>query len=482
MKCVFVAACLFVAALSGAAVFTVSQGVETDASVPLCAGDQAAGLLENPDRGLRMEAYLSVGEAPEAYPAGNLDPFARASAVIEKYSADSPTLCQVYVYLYRYVDRDLDECAFGQIRRFLELFREKRIKVLLRFAYLEENTAREASPALMVRHLDQIKAFFDANPALIADAVSCLQAGMIGMWGEGHSSRTVLTDADRALVLNKVCAIAPEWMFVQVRTHELYKTVDPRYRSRLAFHDDYLVGDLNHGWAFLPGAERFAAFRLQALRTLNDGEMPWGGVPMNDEPGKPPVNALPSEPFLRQIHAYALSSLSLEHNYREGTRNAPYSMARWKEEHKTAEAYRGLGLTVNPSLFADSAGHAAPVSVFDFIRYHLGYHLALTKLRRNEAELAFSIVNFGMAAPLALRSFQVVVERPGEKAEAFPLAGYDPAALQGGATLGISLALPGPLPENTRLGIRLAPHEGADGIRFANATPYRDGVHWLNLR
>lgn len=83
---------------------TVNPRGAADDGIPTIAADQMSELLSNPDRGLRMETYITLGDPLWSYPTNNEDPYQRATDMIEKYRSDSPTLCQVYVYLTNYVD------------------------------------------------------------------------------------------------------------------------------------------------------------------------------------------------------------------------------------------------------------------------------------------------------------------------------------------------------------------------------------------
>ncbi len=94
---------------------------------PLCL-DEAQVLLKNPDRGLRMETYITLGSDLCSYPGDGEDPFARAKRMFVKYEADSPTLCQVYVYLCGYTNAPLDDLAFSQLKAFFALFRDNGIR------------------------------------------------------------------------------------------------------------------------------------------------------------------------------------------------------------------------------------------------------------------------------------------------------------------------------------------------------------------
>ena len=98
-----------------------------------------------------------------------------------------------------------------------------------------------------MEHLDQLKPFLEKNK----DLILVVQAGMIGAWGEWHSSIQGLENSEetKAAVLEKLLSVVPVERNVQVRLPEfknLLKDKPELYKS-LSFHDDLLSYGLTGG-------------------------------------------------------------------------------------------------------------------------------------------------------------------------------------------------------------------------------------------
>ena len=78
--------------------------------------------------------------------------------------------------------------AFEQLKRIFELYRENNIRLLLRFAY-STGEVTDAPYGTVKKHLAQIKDWFNENRVLVSDTLYCMQTGIIGLWGEGHSNK-----------------------------------------------------------------------------------------------------------------------------------------------------------------------------------------------------------------------------------------------------------------------------------------------------
>ena len=70
----------------------------------------------------------------------------------------------------------------------------------------------------ILAHLDQLKPFLEKNK----DLILVVQAGMIGAWGEWHSSVQGLENSEetKAAVLEKLLSVVPAERNVQVRLPE----------------------------------------------------------------------------------------------------------------------------------------------------------------------------------------------------------------------------------------------------------------------
>jgi hypothetical protein len=161
-------------------------------------------------------------------------------------------------YLDAFKNADLSEVQLALIQTDFDRFREVGIKCVLRFAYNADPNETDASLDRIMGHLDQLKPIFDAN----ADIIAFVQAGFIGSWGEWYySSNGLTTIENKRAVLNKLLAVLPEEVKIQVRT-PLYKQEIFNYNTpmdavagyssieiaRVGFHNDcFLASTTDYG-------------------------------------------------------------------------------------------------------------------------------------------------------------------------------------------------------------------------------------------
>lgn len=449
---------------------------KTDESLLPMNSENCGALLSNADRGLRMEHYITLGNPLCSYPLDRKDPFQKAQSMIEKYKDDSPVLCQLYVYLSNYCDKALDAIAFEQLKKIFELYRKNHIRLLLRFAYSTE-AVPDAPYRTVKKHLSQIDSWFRENRQLVSDTVYCLQTGIIGFWGEGHSNKR-LKNRHIKKVIRNVCEIAPEGIYVQVRTYDMLKKTPAEYKQKVGLHDDYIIGDMNHKWSFIPQseAEKLKETTEHAKFTVNDGEMPWGRATLDDKQGAMSLGSLDGKKILKQLSAFSLTSLSLEHNYIEDGNS--YSLEKWKNEYLDCGETAALGISVNPYLFKNSKNEAVKLSVYDILRYHLGYNLVLSDYEYQNDTLSFTVTNYGFAAPLNFNYFAVAVKNAdsgqiSEKA----IEDYDKRKLLSGKSVKYTVKLNKDL---IPIGVKMDTFKnGGINPRFANSSPFVDGIQYF---
>lgn len=454
------------------------NAVNPDDSIELLNFDNAEILLDNPDRGLRMETYITLGDPLYSYPLNEENPFDRAQRMIDKYKSDSPALCQVYVYLSNYCDRELDELAFEQLKEYFELFRKNNIRMLLRFAYGTEDVD-DAPYDIVKKHIEQLDRWFDREEELINDTLYCLQTGIIGYWGEGHSFIN-LDGQYIPDVIADVCDLAPEGIFTQVRTYDMLKAVDRDDYDMVGIHDDYIIGDMSHEWSFVPKRKfnKFNKSVIHSRHTINDGEMPWGSAKLDDSEDGAALNSLDGKQIINQLYTYSMTSFSLEHNYREKEGEA-FSMEKWKNQFLTYDDAIALGVSANPALFKNENGESIEMSIYDFIRYHLGYQLVLSNYSvTDKDEVKFTVTNYGFAAPLNFNYFAVVFkDNSTGKISECEMDDFDSDKLQSGCSVKYSMGIP---ENSTPVGVKMETFKGR-GIspRFANATEFENGIQYF---
>lgn len=455
-----------------------NETVRIDNSIELMNFDNSSELLSNPDRGLRMETYITLGDPLQSYPLDDTDPFENTKNMFKKYQADKPTLCQVYVYLSNYNNKELDELAFEQLEKFFELFRDNNIRMLLRFTYSTESVD-DAPYDIVKRHIEQLKNWFSKKEDLINDTLYCLQTGVIGYWGEGHSYHN-FKKRDIKKVIADICDLAPNGIYTQVRTYQMLNRVSDEDIGKVGIHDDYIIGDMYHEWSFIQKkhSKKFNKATEHAKFTINDGEMPWGRETVETENGTIQMNALDGKAVLDQLSAYSMTSFSLEHNYCEDDNKN--SLANWKEEYLSLQEAKKLGITVNPQLFKDSSGNDIKLSIYDILRYHLGYQLVLSNYEEKNGHISFSVTNYGFAAPMNFNYFALVCQNDDDELIEIEIKDYDKTALQSGKSVLYNMSLP----ENCKaVGVKLETFKDRNVcVRFANATQYKNGIQYFNLK
>lgn len=430
----------------------------------------ARPMLKNPDRGLRMETYITLGNPLHSYPGNSECPFANMLGFIEKYREESPTVVQLYVYLTNYNEKPLDDLAFAQLAQMLSLLRNHHVRALLRFTYQNEAHPDAAWPQVR-EHLQQIGRWMHENHALVQESVFCVQGGIVGLWGEAHNNQNFhschISDA-----FNLLLDIVPDNLFVQLRNIDLLPGISQHHLARVGMHDDYMIGEMHGRWNFFLGRDDDQCRAAQAgfSRSINDGEMPWGRATYYDEPGAHCLDSMDVLPILQQCLQYSLTTLSLEHNYRENVPGRTFSMARWREQSLSLAQLQQVALPYHPALLSQDGS----INTFEYLRHHLGYLLTITEVVHTGSELRFTIQNNGFAAPLNFHALSLWLD-----GEEFPLACYDRFALGCMQAVSYRVQLP-QLATAKHLGLRLAQQTGSSiAARFMNNTAFINGVQML---
>lgn len=390
--------------LIGIAGFRGSSNAQAATSKDIAVKALTAGedhqLLNNQDRGLRLEVNLDVHSGMGLWGNANKTGIDQLSQAVSNFSTDQPKLAQVYFYLTAYKDKPLDEKAFSEMNDYFQALAQHHIKAVLRFAYIWDDAnpkAQEPTTTTVLQHLHQLEPWIKAH----RDQISVLQAGLIGSWGEwdGGARRRM----DEKSILRTLLAVTPKDLPIQVRYYNIKANDVARSSAdwnRVGFHDDYLIGNL-HEWNTAGNDPNSAAWKAMATESKTvpvDGEMIWGVANASDHGGKL-ISAKLSAQRLAQHH---FTSLSLAHNYKED--GQPYSMMSWQHQYINRAILDRLGLPYQPSWFKKSDGENVNRTWFDYIRDYLGYRVALTKA--NEATVngqttyQLTLKNYGFAAPM----------------------------------------------------------------------------------
>ncbi len=251
-----------------------------------------------------MDAYYTLGSG-RAWPTDEgSDGYKMLEDELETYKDDKAVEIQVYIYLTGYVDKQLDDLAFNQMKCYFEHIRSLKMSMLLRFAY-DHTQGENHSPKqdIILEHLRQIKQFNMQNLQLIKDTVTAYQFVMIGAWGEWGAT---FGKYNEKKLLNAMIDAFPDGTYFQGRYMRVVNQTDKNPKSEyVGYHNDFLVGR-PHSWntaADKYSSKDYKKFFANAPYRLNDGETPWGGY--TDEPNEMVVGI----EFLKQMREHCMGTL-----------------------------------------------------------------------------------------------------------------------------------------------------------------------------
>ncbi|GAB2025583.1 DUF4832 domain-containing protein [Lactovum odontotermitis] len=394
-------------------------------------------LLNNTDRGFRLETYCDLSNGRGIYQYAETDAIDALNREYRLYQDDHPVLAQVYFYLTGYKAQDLDKKAFAVMEAYFDALKKLNLKAVLRFAYVwkdREVQAQEPELKWILRHLDQLKDFLAAHE----NQILTLQAGIIGAWGEwAFKARERI---DETAVLQKELEIMPETMPLQVRYLNIRnRNVDCESKAfqKIGFHDDFLIG-IPHVWNSAGKNEFSFEYRQlsqDSKNVINDGEMIWWWA----NPIYLDTKIIDPVLFARRLASGHFTSLSLAHNYREmefGSfekqtwinelrRNGRpdseaeeislenytdySSMIQWKRILITPQIIAENKLPVQKEWLLDENGQSRRRSFYEYFRDYLGYRIQAESIEiKDSAVVTISLKNYGFSAPHGLKAIEFV--------------------------------------------------------------------------
>lgn len=428
--------------------------------------EEYSALRTNPDRGFRMEVYMMLGSHHAVFGGEDKDALDYLKEQREFYRDDTFHLAQVYVYLTEYCKKDLDEKAFSQLEEYLTELKKMGMRAVLRFAYEREMDRKEGPKnSILIKHTKQIKKWLSEHKELVSETVAVIQAGMVGAWGEWHSSKH---RHNPKKTLEAIFDMVPDYLTLQIRTETLMRKNKALFADkRVGHHDDFLVGEF-FKWSYMeskPGSDKYKEIIERAAHTYNDGEMPWGRDSTYNK------GYIHGEKMLFMCNEQSLSSLSLTHNYKEA--GGPYNMERWRGEYITPAELDEMGCTYNPNYFRDKEGNEFVRTTFDFLADHLGYQISAEDFTLSETETSITLKNYGFALPYHLDNLVLVTDK-GEIAA----QDYSPEKLLSGMENTFTF---GKLSENSKvLGIKLYESRCPSlCAALANDFDFKDGINYF---
>ncbi len=339
--------------------------------------DRAINLL-NPDRGFYEATYELTDKTDEN--------------MFQSAKDQGYALIYGIVTLRDYAEVEvLPSDILAKITKNLNDAKEIGIKIIFRIMYRPDMEELDPAKEIIQGHLSQLKATLQAGK----EAISVVQAGTIGAWGEWHSFTGDYSEenkdyvANRRAVVDKLMDIFPD-RFIQLRTpmhkellygSSLYyqdEGTDAMITSKIAFSNDPLAKVAQHNDCFISSETDVGTYPSQSIPF-------WQDYVINESKYSPIGGETCADEELYTNCVNALSELKrfqwsfLNENYH------PDVIQRWKDEG----CYRE-------------------------IKEDLGYRLVAKELRIQQDEsnliVSLDIFNEGFASPYVKSDVTYVLE------------------------------------------------------------------------
>lgn len=270
-------------------------------------------------------------------------------------------------YLEAFKNQPLSVAQLTLIQSDLDKLRDAGLKAILRFAYSDNIGVADAPLAIIEQHLNQLQPVLAANK----DVIAFVQAGLIGAWGEWHSSSNNLSTPDnQTAVLNKLLSVLPVEIMVQVRTpgikQSIFNTLDAitpaiaysnEPRARVGHHNDcFLSGGDNYGtYTNIPVQKQYIS--TEALYVPTGGETcpPTGGYNPTCIEGRNEMKLLKWTYLNLDWYQPTINAWKASGCYEEFQKNLGYRLALVNATFpKTAT----VGASITPSINIVNKGYA----------------------------------------------------------------------------------------------------------------------------
>ncbi|MEO8582253.1 MAG: DUF4832 domain-containing protein [Flavitalea sp.] len=210
-----------------------------------------------------------------------------AGALASLRSENVSMILRLY-YLEKFKAQAISDVELSLIRSDFQLMRDAGIKCVLRFAYTDDMSKPDAPFSIISQHLDQLKPLLEDNK----DIIAFVQAGLIGAWGEWHSSSNGLaTTENEKKVIDKWLSVLPPAIMVQVRTpaqkQQIFGTTDPVSEAN-GYSSDKIARIGHHNDCFMASVDDYGTYgNVQADKEYISKEglfVPTGGETCPPDP------------------------------------------------------------------------------------------------------------------------------------------------------------------------------------------------------
>lgn len=366
-------------------------------------------LNQNPNRGFRgcLEFYhFNITESEIK---------SKIDSQINKFAKNGleMTTCVCYLYPGDYLEGSLGDEFYTTTQKIFDYLREKKVQILLRFAYYDVNNFNKRTPTTeeILRHISELSE--NGIIARNSDVLHAFQVGFVGHFGEWHSE----TDpkADRTAVITAFAdKLLPSGVYSQVRmpAYKDFLADTNTKKSLIGFHLDSFFGIMDGtelgSSEYSYGLSQWQRQVTEGAYTPNDAELYYWGQFCN--------MGTYSEGYGSAIAAseLRLTTFSGLNGYLDQSIYADSCMNYWKKLPVTEKWLKYNNLSVSAGWFKNNDGSTVGRNVYEYIRDYLGYRLSVDRISVSENSKGINVnaelVNYGFSAAFNLSSQIVLLD------------------------------------------------------------------------
>lgn len=451
----------------------------------------SAELNLNPNRGFRGCMDFFNFRLTDSEIAAKID----AYALQLKNAGIKSSVYVCYFYPGDYMNSELDAEFFTAAQKIFDCLRERKMQILLRFAYYDENNFNSRTPttAEILRHISNLSenGIIERNK----DVLHAFQVGFIGKYGEWHSDTPASTAADRGTVLNAFAEkLLPSGVYAQLRmpnySDYLSSESAEKYGGKFGYHLDSFFGIADGSETgsgiYSYGKTDWSRHISEAYCAPNDAEAYY--YSQFDDLGAYPdgYGSIIAASQLR------LTTFSAINGYIDQGTSAPGCINEWKKLPVTEKWLEYNNLPYTKGWFTDNDGNKIKRNAFEYIRDYLGYRLVCRELSVTEENggmnISLSLQNYGFAAAFNITAHLTLLDTSGNEIYSYAAGnpaewyGAKPGEVPDGELITYNLKTNMPLPGDSgkyRLALRLVSKSGATA-RLDNSIPYEKGYNILH--
>ncbi len=363
--------------------------------------DESIEKIDNPDQGFYRPVYVEVTDGGVKYNANIVNDGTQLYHLRVDISAFSKAVNGV-------ADKELTPSALDGFSGVLQFLRSRGKNAVVRFAYDPKyggQKDREPSMDTMLKHIEQVSGVLNKFPA----TVTAVEAGLLGPWGEMHSSKIATLKNKVAIAGKYLEETADGNLAVLVRTPDViygalgitineidgYAVAQSSPVYRLGMYNDGYLGTENDTGTYTDRA------REVRFMSVQNGHLPYGGeVVLPDSKLHDIENCTP------EMFAMGLSYLNIEWN--------GAVIDKWKNTYYTKKCG-------GDALYYGS-------TAFDYIQNHMGYRLVLRqsslKYSAGELKVKLEIENVGFGNLFKSKQTKLILESESGAVTEIPCGTY----------------------------------------------------------